>query len=140
MQFELNGIESTMAYKNLDQGVYPIFLLDWTPDFLDSDNYIYPFLECSKGSLEKGCEEGQSFSQGSFYFNEEANKLIDRSRQERNPKARQQLFAQLQEILARDVPFIPLWQNKDYLFAQKNIQGTTLEVTQKVPLWMLSKN
>lgn len=139
MQIELNSIESTTAYKNLDKGVYPIFLLDWTPDFLDSDNYIYPFLECSKGSANKGCEEGQSFSQGSFYYSEQANRLIDRSRQELNSESRKNLFAELQDILVKDVPFIPLWQNKDYLFAQKRIQGATLEATQKLPLWTLRK-
>ncbi|KAM3113362.1 ABC transporter substrate-binding protein [Phormidesmis sp. 146-33] len=140
MQIDLNSIESTMAYKNLDKGVYPIFLLDWTPDFLDSDNYIYPFLECTKGSAEKGCEEGQSFSQGSFYYSQEANELIDRSRQELNFTSRKKLFGQLQDILAKDVPFVPLWQNKDFLFAQKNVQGASLQATQKVPLWMLRKS
>ncbi len=140
MQIELNSIESTTAYKNLDKGVYPIFLLDWTPDFLDADNYIYPFLECSKGSVKTGCVEGQSFSQGSFYYSDRVNKLIDRSRQELNPEVRKKLFAELQDILAQDVPFIPLWQNKDYLFAQKNIQGATLEVTQKVPFGTLRRS
>jgi peptide/nickel transport system substrate-binding protein len=139
MAFELNSIESTTAYKNLDKGVYPIFLLDWTPDFLDADNYIYPFLECTKGSVKTGCEEGQSFAQGSFYYSDRANKLIDRSRQELNSETRKQLFAELQDILVEDVPFIPLWQNKDYLFAQKQIQGASLEVTQKVPFSTMRK-
>ena len=140
MQIDLNSIESTAAYKNLDKGVYPIFLLDWTPDFLDADNYIYPFLECSKGSVKAGCEEGQSFAQGSFYYSDRANQLIDLSRQELNPETRKQTFAELQDILVRDVPFIPLWQNKDYLFAQKGIQGADLEVTQKVPFAGIRKS
>lgn len=139
MQIELKSTESTTAYKNLDKGAYPIFLLDWTPDFLDPDNYIQPFMECSKGSVEKGCEEGSSALQGSFYFNDRVNKLIDQSRQERNPEIRKQLFSELQTILAEEVPFVPLWQNKDYLFTQRWIQGASLEVTQKVPLWMLHK-
>lgn len=137
VQFDLKSVESTTAYRNLDKGVYPIFLLDWTPDFLDSDNYIQPFLECSKGSATAGCEEGSSFLQGSFYFSQRANQLIDRSRQEQNPQTRQQLFAELQDLVAQEVPFIPLWQNKDYLFAQKWLQGASLEVTQKVPFWRL---
>jgi len=137
VQFDLKSVESTTAYRNLDKGAYPIFLLDWTPDFLDPDNYIQPFLECSKGSAATGCEEGSSFLQGSFYFSERANQLIDRSRQEQNPQTRKQLFAELQDLVAREVPFIPLWQNKDYLFAQKWLQGASLEVTQKVPFWRL---
>lgn len=139
MQIDLRSIESTTAYKNLDKGVYPMFLLDWTPDFLDADNYIQPFLDCAKGSVTEGCTDGSSFLQGSFYYSDRANQLIDQSRKTRNPDTRKQLFLALQDLLAQDVPFIPLWQSKDYLFAQKWIQGASLEVTQKVPFWTLRK-
>ncbi|MDX2243579.1 MAG: ABC transporter substrate-binding protein [Leptolyngbyaceae cyanobacterium bins.302] len=139
LQFQLNGIESTTAYRNLDKGAYPIFLLDWAPDFLDPDNYIQPFMECSQGSPEKGCEDGSSFLQGSFYYSDRANQLIAKSRQVQDPNQRQTIFNQLQTLLVEDVPFIPLWQSKEFLFAQKAIQGATLQVTQKVPFWTLKK-
>jgi peptide/nickel transport system substrate-binding protein len=139
LQIELKSVESTTAYKNLEKGAYPIFLLDWTPDFLDPDNYIQPFLECTKGSVKTGCESGASFAQGSFYFSDRVNQLIDQSRKEQDSQTRKQIFAELQDILAEEVPFIPLWQNKDYLFTQKWIQGASLEVTQKVPLRNLQK-
>lgn len=139
LQFQLNGIESTTAYRNLDKGAYPIFLLDWSPDFLDPDNYIQPFMECTKGSPGTGCEDGASFLQGSFYYSDRANQLIKRSRQEVSPAQRNQYFDQLQTVLVEDVPFIPLWQSKDFLFAQKTIQGATLQVTQKVPFGALQR-
>jgi len=140
MQLDLKSVESTTAYKNLDKGVYPIFLLDWSPDFLDADNYIEPFMKCSKGSPKTGCQEGSSFLQGSFYYSDRANQLIDESRKAQQPDTRKQLFADLQTLLVQDVPFIPLWQNKDFLFAQKDVTGASLEVTQKVPFWTLSKS
>jgi peptide/nickel transport system substrate-binding protein len=139
MQIDLKSVESTTAYKYLDKGTYPMFLLDWTPDFFDPDNYIEPFMRCSKGSRETGCEEGSSQLWGSFYYSDRANQLIDQSRKEQNPVVRKQLFTELQNLLVQDVPFIPLWQGKDYLFAQKWIQGASLEVTQKVPFWTLRK-
>ena len=139
MQLEVKGIDSTTAYQNLDKGAYPIMLLDWTPDFIDPDNYIQPFLECAKGSKDKGCEDGSSFLQGSFYYSDRANQLIDQSRKEQNPAIRKQLFAELQNLLVQDVPFIPLWQNKDYLFVQNKIQGARLEATQKIPFAALHK-
>ncbi|EKQ69600.1 ABC-type dipeptide transport system, periplasmic component [Leptolyngbyaceae cyanobacterium JSC-12] len=137
LQFELKGVESTTAYKNLDKGAYPIFLLDWTPDFLDADNYIQPFMECSKGAAPNQCEEGSSFLQGSFYSSDRVNQLIEESRKELNPAKRKQLFNDLQTALVEDVPFIPMWQSKDFLFAQKTIQGASLQATQKVPFWTL---
>jgi len=139
MQFDLKSVESTTAYKNLDKGAYPIFLLDWSADFLDADNYIQPFLECSKGSSTDGCQDGSSFLQGSFYYSDRANQLIDQARKEQNFASRQQLYNALQTLVAKDVPFIPLWQNKDFLFTQKWIQEASLEVTQKVPFWKMKK-
>ncbi len=139
MQIELKSIESTTAYKNLDKGVYPMFLLDWTPDFLDADNYIQPFMECVKGSATDGCTDGSSALQGSFYYSDRANQLINQSRMAQEPSARRQIFAALQDLLAQDVPFIPIWQSKDYLFTQKWVQGGSLEVTQKVPFWTLRR-
>jgi peptide/nickel transport system substrate-binding protein len=140
MQIKLNSVESTTAYNNLDKGAYPSFILDWTGDYFDPDTYLYPFLECTKGSVQTACEEGQSASWGSFYFSEKANQLIAASRRETNPEKRKQIIAQLQQLVAEDVPYIPLWQSKDYLFVQKGITGASLEVTQKVPLWKLQKN
>ncbi|MCX7593872.1 MAG: ABC transporter substrate-binding protein [Fischerella sp.] len=132
LQFEVNTVESTTAFKNIAKGLYPTFLLDWYPDFLDADNYIQPFLACERGSPEKGCEDGGSQSQGSFYYSQQMNQLIDKQRQEQNPEARKKIFAEIQDILAQDVPYVPLWQSKDYVFAQTGISGVQLDPTQNL--------
>ncbi|WP_264324892.1 ABC transporter substrate-binding protein [Romeriopsis navalis] len=139
LKIELNSVESTTAYNRLEQGVYPTFILDWSGDYFDPDTYLYPFLECSKGNAETLCESGQSAAWGSFYFSDQANQLLAASRQEQDPAKRQKLLEQLQQIVATEVPFIPMWQGKDYLFVQKGITGASLEVTQKVPFWKLKK-
>lgn len=138
MQLELSSVESATAYTNLDKGIYPIFLLDYYGDFFDPDTYVQPFLACAKGS-QAGCQEGASVGQGSFYYNQRVNQLIDQERREQNAGKRQQIFGQIQEILAKEVPFIPLWQSKDYAFAQQGVNGVRLEPTQQLPLWPLHK-
>lgn len=135
---ELKSIESATAYNNLDKGTYPIFMLDWSGDYYDPDTYIHPFLGCAKGSVEKGCQEGATVGQGSFYFSQKMNQLIDQQRQEQDATKRQKVFADIQDLLAQDVPFIPLWQRKEYAFAQPDIQGVRLEPTQAMPFWSLS--
>jgi peptide/nickel transport system substrate-binding protein len=139
LQLELNSVESTTAYNRLNQSVYPAFILDWSADYFDPDTYLYPFLECSEGDAEKRCKKGQSPEWGSFYFSERANQLIADSRKEQNLAKRQTILAQLQQIVATDVAYIPLWQGKDYLFSQKGITGASIEITQKVPFWRLKK-
>lgn len=137
LTFEPNSVESASFFGNLSKGTYPAALVDWYPDFLDADNYIQPFLECPKGSESKGCEEGAAQSRGSFYYNAQANDLIKQQRKEQNPEKRQQIFAQLQDILAKDVPYIPFWQSKDYAFAQKNITGVTINPSQNFAFWTI---
>lgn len=87
-------------------------MLDWYADFLDADNYIQPFLECSKGSVETGCVKGSSQYQGSFYYSDRMNQLIAQQRQEQNPETRKLIFQEIQELLAEDVPYIPLGKIK----------------------------
>lgn len=140
VQLELSSVESATAYQNLDKGVYPVFMSDWYGDFFDPDSYLQPFLACTQGSQATGCQEGGSQGRGSFYYSDRVNQLIDQERQEQDPKKRQQFFAQIQDILAEDVPYVPLWQNKDHAFAQTGVKGTRLEPTQQFPFWTLSKS
>lgn len=139
VQLELDSVDSATAYNNLEKGIYPLFLLDWAGDYYDPDTYIQPFLACEKGSAKTGCQKGQSQAWGSFFYSDRANQLIDQTRKARDPKQRQALFTQLQTIVADEVPFIPLWQKKDYVFAQKGIEGIQLQPSQQFPFWPLSK-
>ncbi|HLO50834.1 MAG TPA: ABC transporter substrate-binding protein [Kamptonema sp.] len=139
LQIEVNGVEAPTLFQNLDKGIYPSALVDWVADYFDADNYIQPFLSCTKGSATGGCQEGASQGQGSFYYSDRVNELIAKQRQEQNPATRKAIFGEIQDILAKDVPFIPLWQDKDYAFAQKGITGVHLEPTQSFPFWFLSK-
>lgn len=139
LKLQLNSVESTTAFKYLEEGIYPTFVLDWYADFLDADNYIQPFLECSQGSVETGCVKGSSQYQGSFYYSDRMNQLIAQQRQEQNPEARKLIFQEIQELLAEDVPYIPLWQDKTYVFAKNGIDNIRLQLTQQLPFWTIKK-
>jgi peptide/nickel transport system substrate-binding protein len=139
VQLDVSSVDSTAAYKNLDDGTYPMFMLDWAGDYYDPDTYLQPFLACEKGSPKTGCQKGQSQSWGSFYYSDRANKLIDQQRQIRDPKQRLKPLTELQNIVAKDVPYIPLWQKKDFVFAQKGIKGIQILPSQQFPFWPISK-
>ncbi|MFM7427832.1 MAG: ABC transporter substrate-binding protein [Elainella sp.] len=128
---EPKTVEGATLFDNLDKGTYPSVLLDWYPDYFDSDAFIEPFMSCTKGSTATGCEEGQSQTGGSFYYSDQANSLIKQQRSEQNPATRKQQFAQLQDLLAADVPYIPLWQDKDYMFVQKQVKGAEIQPSQQ---------
>ena len=139
LQFDVQTVDGATFFKDIAKGSYQTALLDWYPDFLDPDNYVQPFLQCSKGSAAKGCDEGGSQTQGAFYYNDRINQLIDQERKEQNPEARRKIFAEIQEIVAKDVPYVPLWQSKDYVFSQKGVTGVGIEPTQTLPYSTMKK-
>jgi peptide/nickel transport system substrate-binding protein len=114
-------------------------LVAWTPDFGDADNYIQPLFSCAKGSVEKGCEEGASKSQGFNYYSDQMNKLIAAERKEQNPETRKKIFADIQDLLAKDVPYVPLWLKKDYAFAQKPVKDVVINPVLGPTFWDINK-
>ena len=131
--------ESATLWENVDKGIYPSVLQNWYPDYFDPDTFIQPFMSCEQGSSETLCEKGASQEDGTFYYSAKANELIAAQQAEQNPGTRNEIFAELQTILQEDVPYIPLWQNKDYVFAKAGIDGVTIQPTQQFLLWQISK-
>ncbi len=128
---EPKDVDSSALFDNLGKGTYPSVILDWYPDYFDSDTFIEPFMSCAKGSVSTGCEDGQSQIGGSFYYSEKANQLVEQQRAEEDPAKRKQQFVELQNLLAEDVPYVPLWQNKDYVFAQGQVKGVEIQPSQQ---------
>lgn len=139
IQVNLNSVESSTAFENLGNGLYPTFILNWYPDFYDPDTYIEPFMDCDKGSEATLCEEGQSQAGGSFYYSDRAIELVDAQREATDPAKRDEAISEIQDVLVEDVPYIPLWVAKDYAFAQSGVDNFTIQPTQQVLLWQISK-
>lgn len=131
--------EGATAFENIDKGIYQTFLLNWYPDFYDPDTYFQPFMDCQQGSAEAGCEVGGSQTNGSFYYSDRANELIAQQRAEQDPDARKAIFKELQELLVEDVPYIPLWQEKDFVFAQGYMENVAIQPTQQFLFWQMEK-
>ncbi|WP_373541939.1 ABC transporter substrate-binding protein [Chamaesiphon sp.] len=132
LDIEPNTIESASFFKYASKNIYPATLQDWYPDFLDPDNFVQPFLECPKGSVKTGCQEGSSQSQGSFYYSDRMNQLITAQGKEADPTKRKQIYADIQTLILQDVPLIPLWQTKDFVFAKKGMSGIAIDPLQNL--------
>ncbi|HEY9763579.1 MAG TPA: ABC transporter substrate-binding protein [Trichocoleus sp.] len=135
----VQSTEGATLWENVEKGIYPAVLSNWYPDYYDADTFIQPFLSCDQGSPDTLCQKGASQGNGSFYYSKEANDLIAQQRSEQDQKARDGMFTKLQDMLGQDVPYIPLWQNKDYVFAQSGVNGVEIQPTQQFLLWQISK-
>ena len=110
------------------EGAMGLFLLGWYPDYLDPDNYVWPFLS------ESGAK-----SLGSFYSNKFVEELMIKARGFTGESARIPFYEKVQEILAEDVPYIPLWQGVATCAAKKSVKGILLEPTQIFRYYILYK-
>lgn len=67
------------------------------------------------------------------------NELIAQQRRELDSEKRNAIFGEIQTLLAQDIPYIPLWQTKDFAFAQNAIAGAVINPSQTFPFWTLEK-
>ena len=61
-----------------------------------------------------------------FYSNPRIDDLIDRARRESDQNARKKLYAEVQEILAQDIPYVNLWYFDNILVHTKRVRNVTL--------------
>ena len=136
---QVSTAESATLWENVEKGIYPSVLSNWYPDYFDPDNFVQPFLSCNEGSENTLCEKGATQGNGSFYYSAKTNDLLTQQSAELDQSARDGLFKELQQVMVDDVPYIPLWQNKDYVFAASGVDGVAIEPNQQFLLWQISK-
>jgi len=108
--------EPWATYKtDVSLGKLPLYLLGWYPDYFDSDDYVSPFLQTAGAKVE-----------GSYYSNATMDQWITQEESTVNETLRTSLFAQIQNQLAKDVPYIPLWQNGADIEYKSGISGVYL--------------
>ncbi len=96
-------------------GRLPFFLLGWYPDYFDSDDYVSPFLSTSGGQ-----------SLGSNYSNAQMDTWLNQEAAASTDAARQPLFSSIQDQLASDVPYIPLWQGNAHVVYKNTVSNVYL--------------
>lgn len=103
---------------NLNTGAYKAYLLGWYPDYVDPDDYIEPFYHSEKTFI-------------GFYSNPEMDELIQQEQQATNEQERGEIFRQIQEIAAQDMPFIPLYEEKPFAYYSEGLTGveSSIDVT-----------
>jgi peptide/nickel transport system substrate-binding protein len=143
---EPNAAEATAFSKMLKTGAYPVAFQTWYPDFIDVDTYVQPFLECPEadkvksGVLGQGCKDGGSAEQGSFYYDAAMNKMIADQGKALNPAERLGILQSIQDKAVTDVPQIPLFQTKDFIFSRPGITGANTDPLQNLQYSSIKKS
>jgi len=96
-------------------GDLPFFILGWFPDFVDPDTWLTPFASCE-----------QSPDNGVNYCNEDMDALLQAAAAETDADARADLYEQVGELYAEDVPTIPLFFEPEFITYRDGVEGIAI--------------
>ncbi|MDI3386897.1 ABC transporter substrate-binding protein [Streptomyces sp. B-S-A8] len=116
--------------KDIKDGKYGVYVKGWVPDYPDPDNFTQPFF-------------GHDNVLQNNYTN---NKITDRilpgtaAVSERSATAKD--FGELQEIVAEELPILPVWQGKQYAVTSDRVTGVEwcLDASTVFRFWELEKH
>lgn len=100
-----------------------LYMLGWTGDNGDPDNFIYTL-------LDKDTIPGNNRS---FYVNEELHTILVEAQKEVDQDKRAELYKQAQVIIKEDAPWIPLVHTTPLMAASSNLKGYTPSPTGSEP-------
>lgn len=122
----IKSAEWTQYLEFTRKGALQLSLYGWYPDYIDPDDYTTPFLHSAANAWT-----------GSGYANPEIDSLLDEAAVKETIEERTPYYEQVQEILAEEVPIIPLIQGKLFVAAKKNVGGIILDPTMLFRYWLL---
>ncbi len=114
---DIRTFEFATFLADVTTGSFQVYSLRWIGGNEDPD--IFDIAFHSHNFPPAGRNRG-------FYSNPRLDALIDQARRETDQKVRKRLYAQVQEILARDVPYVDLWYFDNVLVHTRRVQNATL--------------
>jgi peptide/nickel transport system substrate-binding protein len=115
------------AYRTARQNeAMEAFIMGWYPDYIDPDDYIYPFVHSSGGSWLH------------YNYNSSAmDNIVLWARGNTTTTARTSLYSQAQNLMVTDAPLIPLYQGGAYAVTTPKVKGIYLDITQNWRHWLV---
>ncbi len=114
IQVELKTEDWGTYLSDYNQGKFPLYMLGWSPDYPDPDNYLFTFF---------GPETIKSASGCTTEVCERIGELLFKARTEPDPEVRQELYAEVQRLVYENVIRIPVAHNNPLHATLKNVEG-----------------
>ncbi len=99
--------------EKVQKGEAPMFMLGWTGDNGDADNFLYTL-------LDKDTIDSNNYAR---YANEDVHKLLVEAQTTADEAKREELYKQAQVIIHEDAPWVPLVHSKPQLAGASKIKG-----------------
>ncbi len=114
---DIRSFEFATFFSDVQHGAFQMYGLRWIGGNEDPDIFEYAF--DSAKFPPNGANRG-------YYSNPRVDALIDKARREIDPSLRKPLYAEVQRILAADLPYIDLWYLDNVVVHTRRVQNIKL--------------
>jgi peptide/nickel transport system substrate-binding protein len=114
---DIRTFEFATFFADVTRGAYQVHSLRWVGGNEDPDIFEYVF------HSDKFPPHGANRT---FYSNPRLDVLIDQARSELDQATRKELYAEIQQILAQELPYIDLWYWDNVVVHSKRVRKLTL--------------
>jgi peptide/nickel transport system substrate-binding protein len=113
---DIRSFESATFFADVTHGAFQMYSLRWVGGNEDPDIfYVFHSSRFPPNGTNRG-----------YYSNPNVDALIDQARREVDPKLRRPIYAELQRILADELPYIDLWYLDNVLVHNKRVRNLQL--------------
>ncbi|CAH2715635.1 Periplasmic dipeptide transport protein [Neobacillus rhizosphaerae] len=110
---KIQSVDWATYLEKARKGEFDAFMLGWTGDNGDPDNFLYTLLD--KDSIGS--------NNYAYYSNDELHKILIEAQTETEQSKRNELYKKAQEIIHEDAPWVPLVHSTPLLAAAKDVQN-----------------
>ncbi|MFD4573774.1 ABC transporter substrate-binding protein [Streptomyces sp. NPDC058417] len=125
---ETRSTDFAQYEKDIAAGRYGVYVKGWVPDYPDAENFTAPFF-------------GPDNVLNNRYVNRAITEdLLPRSATVADRPSADRYFGRLQQIVADEIPVLPIWQGKQYAVVRDGVNGVEncLDTTTVFRFWELS--
>lgn len=116
--------------KDIAAGKYGVYVKGWVPDYPDADNFTDPFF--GEGNVLSNRYEAGRIT----------GELLPRTAKESRRSETVKDFGAIQDLVAEELPILPVWQGRQYAVARDHLTGIewTLDTSTVFRFWEIGKN
>jgi peptide/nickel transport system substrate-binding protein len=115
---DIRTFEFATFFADVTRGAYQMHSLRWVGGNEDPDIFEYVFH--SRKFTPNGANR-------TFYSNPHLDALIDQARCELDQERRKRLYAEIQQILVVDQPYVELWYQDNVMVHSQRVRNVTLD-------------
>src|SRR5713101_3555800 len=114
---DIRTFEFATFFSDVTHGLFQLYSLRWVGGNEDPD--IFEYLFHSSKFPPNGANRG-------YFADPRIDALVDQARKEPDQNTRKQLYAEIQRILAEELPYINLWYQDNVLVHSKRVRNLML--------------